>query len=162
MKIWCPKSRVYLLKQYPSDALLITTSKMDDYVLYVFILLNNLKNSNRNDIKNKTYNESQTVLTCNFNDKINKITKIMRILYSRGANVILSLLNNAKYQNLISVVLKKIKDIQIEVAKICCCDQNLKKELFHVTNNLRDLIKKQLLDINIIDDVKNNIFEFCY
>ena len=149
MKLWVPKQRLHLLKKFPKYSRQIATSRIDDYLLYVLILLNEFESLD--DINN-----SDNVLYI----KLNMISKIMRILYARGINIIINNIKEKKNQRLLRVILNKLKELKEEIKKLNI-KNNEKNEYILNLNNVYDLIKNKLfININIIDDVKDNILEF--
>lgn len=149
MKLWVPKQRLHLLKKFPKYSHQIATSRIDDYLLYVLILLNEFESLD--DINN-----SDNVLYI----KLNMISKIMRILYARGINIIINNIKEKKNQRLLRVILNKLKELKEEIKKLNI-KNNEKNEYILNLNNVYDLIKNKLfININIIDDVKDNILEF--
>ena len=151
MKLWVPKQRLHLLKKFPKHSQQIATSNIDDYLLYILILLNEF------ELLDNTDNLDEAVF---IQIKINMISKIMRILYARGINIIINNIKQKKNQKLLRVILNKIKELKDEILKINI--KNIQKNEYILNlNNVYDLIKNKLfININIIDDVKDNILEF--
>ena len=147
MKLWVPKQKLHLLKIFPKYSHQITTGRIDEYLLYILILLNEF-----NSLGN----------TNNLYTKINIISKIMRILYARGIDIILKNIKEKKYQRFLRIILNKLKELKEDIKKLNI-KNNEKNECILNINNVYDLIKIKIftnININIIDDIKDKILEY--
>jgi hypothetical protein len=147
MKLWVPKQKLYLLKIFPKYSHQIATSRIDEYLLYILILLNKFDSLGN---------------TNNLYTKINIISKIMRILYARGIDIILKNIKEKKYQRFLRIILNKLKELKEDIKKLNI-KNNEKNECILNINNVYDLIKIKIftnININIIDDIKDNILEY--
>ncbi len=86
----------------------------------------------------------------------------MRILYARGIDIILKNIKEKKYQRFLRIILNKLKELKEDIKKLNI-KNNEKNECILNINNVYDLIKIKIftnININIIDDIKDNILEY--
>ena len=153
-KIWIKKSRKNLILEYPEYYKLIIESNIDDYLLYILILIKDM--TDLSDLE--MYKNELLVL------RLEITIKIINILYTRGINIILNEIKKNNYQYLLSVILNKIKNLNKELENF---DKKIEVEaevliihLKKILNNLNNLIKNKLLNFNIIEEIKDLILEY--
>ena len=153
-KIWIKKSRKNLILEYPEYYKLIIESNIDDYLLYILILIKDM--TDLSDLE--MYKNELLVL------RLEITIKIINILYTRGINIILNEIKKNNYQYLLRVILNKIKNLNKELENF---DKKIEVEaevliihLKKILNNLNNLIKNKLLNFNIIEEIKDLILEY--
>jgi hypothetical protein len=152
MKIWIKKSRKHLIVEYPEYYKLISEAKIDDYLLYILILIKDMDSLYDYEL----YKDEFLIL------RLEIIIKVMNLLYTCGIDIILNNIQNTKYQKLMRVLLDKINFLKIEIE-----EKEIKEELietkYYLKKKLQDvynIIKIKVLNFNMVEDIKDLILEF--
>jgi hypothetical protein len=138
MKLWIRKDCINLLKKYPQYYDIIITSKMNSFMLHLYLLLREAEDTNIKE------------------ERLKIINIIMTILYDEGIDIIYKQITDIKYQKLISVILSRIKVLKKELID----EKKVDIELYNNLDNLYNLIKEKIIIFNIMDELKDLILEY--
>jgi len=138
MKSWIRKDCINLLKKYPQYYDIIITSKMNSFMLHLYLLLREAEDTNIKE------------------ERLKIINIIMTILYDEGIDIIYKQIKDIKYQKLISVILSRIKVLKKELID----EKKVDIELYNNLDNLYNLIKEKIIIFNIMDELKDLILEY--